>query len=254
MFQFKRTLVTRGYEMDARRYVSPATMARYQEHVRWHAVSAPEFGLMGLISRGFKTVIRAQQIDLGDPIMQDVELSLSMSIAHVGRTSVRFAHRIVRASDQREVAAAMATAVLLDSKNTPTELPERVRALVQPSAALQTGPVDAQAPEQAWSRHVQVRPSDLDILQHVNQSRYVEFCDDTRQLAARAQAYAAGSTRAAGRVVGVAIEYLRETVVGHDLLCRTWAIDADGGRLGFELADAEDGGLVARARLDVTED
>jgi len=255
MVEIKRTVVSRAYEMDARQHVPPAVLARYQEHARWQAILSPEFGLDEMLTGEHKTVVRAQEMSIGEPVKRDVELSVGISIAHVGRTSLRFAQHVVRASDQREVARGVATLVMLDSQGKPTPLPERVHALVQPGAGPEVPPATDVAPAQSFVQRIQVRPSDLDTLRHVNQSRYIDFCDDARQLAVAAGGYGipSASVRTAGRVTAVAIEYVRETVVGHDLDCHTWLLDPAGARVGFELRDAVDGELVSRARFELAE-
>lgn len=235
-------------------YIPPGALARYQEMARWQGIASPEFALQGLLNRGHRIVIRAQQMDIGEPVTEDVELTQQMSLDHVGNSSVRFAHSVTRSSDRAQVALGLATAVLLDPDGKPTRMPDRARSLVQEGPRPVTPPVAESRPEQTWKRTVQIRPSDLDTLQHVNQSRYVEFCDDTRQLAAAAGAYGSGSERAAGQVTGLALEYLRETHVGHDLECLTWLVDGGEGTLGFELCDAVDGGCVARGRMHVAKE
>jgi acyl-CoA thioesterase FadM len=237
--------------------VPPAVLARYQEHARWQAILSPEFGLDAMLTGAHKTVVRAQEMSIAEPVQRDVELSVAISIAHAGRTSVRFAHHVVQASNQREVARGVATLVLLDLDGKPTPLPERVHGLVQPAACPEVAPATDAAPAESWVQRIQVRPSDLDTLRHVNQSRYIDFCDDARQLAMASGGYGDGDgaakapIRTAGRVTAVAIEYVRETVVGHDLDCHTWLLDAAGARVGFELRDAVDGELVSRARFEM---
>lgn len=246
---FTQRLFTRGYEMDHRGYIPPAVLARYLEHVRWKALAASETGLQWALSEGRKLVVRAQRVELGIRVVEDTELELRLTLGHVGRTSMRFFQQAVRAEDGSIACSAELTAVLLGADDRPTQVPEAARAAVQAVPAVEAPAAEEKSPTgPPWVRDVEIRPSDLDTLQHVNQSRYLEMFDDTRQLAARGGGYGPASERALQPVRSMAVDYRRETRVGHPVQVRTWALETHG-HYDFELLDVQDTQLLARGRV-----
>lgn len=245
MARLQRRLICRGYEMDARQRVSPTSLARYMEHMRWEAIFDPAFGLGALFQGGSKMVVRAQDLWIGAPAVHGTELLLEITLARVGNSSVTFAERATRVADGVEVARAFVTGVVLDGHNKPSRVPDSIRSAVE-AEEIPSAPSFAFAvPASAFTRSVGVRPSDLDTLLHVNQSRYVDFVDDTRTLLHAAQTTSAVLAYPS-RIV---VDYRRETHVGHDLLARACVLDDQDGALAVDLCDAQDGGLVARARI-----
>ncbi len=190
-------------------------------------------------------VVRAQDLWVGAPATHGTELELDLTLARVGNSSVTFAERATRVADGVEVARAFVTGVVLDGANKPTRVPDVIRAAVE-AEEIPSTPSFAQAvPHDAFSRTVSIRPSDLDTLLHVNQSRYVDFVDDTRTLR-KAAVPGAPSLPHPSRIV---LDYRRETHMGHDLLARACALDDDANTLAVDLCDAIDGELVSRARI-----
>jgi acyl-CoA thioesterase FadM len=219
------------------------------EHLRWEAIQEGAFGLGYLFSGGAKMVVRAQDLILGPAAIQGMELELSIVLAHVGTTSITFAHEARRASDGKRIASSTVVAVAVDSAGRPTRVPDVVRAHVESVELTTPLGFDEPAPDTAHMCPLAVRPSDLDTLQHVNQSRYVDFVDDVRELSARENAYGEASQRALSFPRRIAIDYRRETRFGHDLMAYTWALDAPRGVFAFELRDAVDADTVACARI-----
>ncbi len=249
MVELSRTLVTRGYEMDARERIPAAVLARYMEHLRWRAVHGEELGLRSLFAEGHSAVVRAQQLHLGMQLQDDEDLVLDLRIGHVGRSSLCFVQRVLRSSDRQEAARADVVIVVLGADGRPAPVPDAVRRRVVPLQLLDR--IDpGERPTDAWCRAVPIRPSDLDVLQHVNQSRYVEMVDDTLQLAVAAgvQPFEGPAQHEAVRVSPkrISIAYERETRVGDDLQVFSWPSGA--GQADFELCRASDGAPVARAR------
>ncbi len=238
-------LVCRGYEMDARQRVSPTSLARYMEHMRWEAIFDESFALGALFQSGAKMVVRAQDLSIGAVAVHATELTLEISIARVGNSSITFKERAARVSDGVEVARAFVTAVVLDAANKVSRVPDAIRHAAEVEPVDQAPSLDFEVPHDAFTRLISIRPSDLDTLLHVNQSRYVDFVDDTRTLF-----HAAHPGKAAlAHPTRIIVDYRRETHVGHDLLARACALHDQANTLADDLCDATDGGLVARARI-----
>jgi acyl-CoA thioesterase FadM len=97
-----------------------------------------------------------------------------------------------------------------------------------------------------------VCPSDQDILQHVNQARYMDWIEDTRWLAAQANGYGEHSRAAQRPARCIHIEYRREVTAGTPIRILTWPVGSHPEAFGFEVRRAEDGELLTRARVAVS--
>ena len=208
--------------MDASGVIPLGVLASYMEHTRWQSIQGSEFRLAHYWRRG---VIRAQHIEILEPVRFDVELSIDCSVGRIGRTSLDLCHRLRRQSDGRLVAQATVTAVNLDEAGRPTPLDPGAEELLGDPPALPSVALDGQAPRSAWAREITVCPSDQDVLQHVNHARYIDFVEDTRALAARAGAYAEAGETAQRPARRIAISYERQAAFGdtlqsHDLDAR----------------------------------
>lgn len=242
MRPFEQTITTRGYELDADSLIPPATYLRYLEHLRWQAVAdqagrrgdrkgdaASSSGhiLSSLFGQGHSVVVVAQSLLLDGDVGQGVALSASMWVRRVGRTSLDFGHAIIR-PDGSTLARALVTAVYRGPEGKPTPVPDVVREQVMAdphplarllSRAEAVGRTDRPPSPDAWSRPVEVRPSDIDLLGHINHANYLSLFDDTRRLAARAGFL---ESAAAGRLAAVSLEYRHQAVVGDPLVARVW--------------------------------
>jgi acyl-CoA thioesterase FadM len=246
--RIERTLVTRGYEMNATARIPPSTFSRYLEHLRWQTMADPAYPLRTYWKRG---VIRAQRLELFQRVQFDEELVLVAWLGRVGRTSLEFAHRIVRRSDGVLVARASATGVNLGGDGRPLPLDEAVRAFVTDGEEPDAPALDEDAPPKAWSRELVVCPSDQDVLQHANQARYMDWVEDTRWLAARADGYGAHSPSAERPARRIHIEYRREVKAGTRIRIVTWSLGSEPSAFGFEVRRVEDSELLTRARVEV---
>jgi acyl-CoA thioesterase FadM len=247
MRRLERLITTRGYEMDQSGVIPLSVIASYLEHTRWQSVADSEFRLAAYWKRG---VIRAQHIEILEPVRFDTELSIDCSVGRIGRTSFDLCHRVQRAGQL--VARATVTAVNLDEAGRPAPLDPGARELLGEPSPLPSVALGGETPEAAWTREITVCPSDQDVLQHVNHARYIDFVEDTRALAARAGAYAGASAAAQRSARCIAISYERESSFGDVLRATTWTIDGADHAFGFELrrvsAELE---LVVRARVEV---
>ncbi len=247
MKPFEQKITTRGYELDSESLLSPATYLRYLEHLRWLAVAsqAQQRGsheqstlhdsghiLGSLFGKGHSVVVVAQSLLLDGDVGQGVELAASMWVRRVGRTSLDFGHVIAR-PDGSPLVRAVVTAVYRGPDGKPAPVPDIVRqqvmedpvSLVELEVMAKQTPRADIAPLEAWARPVEVRPSDCDLLGHVNHANYLCFFDDTRRLAVHAGALEPSASR---RLTAVTLEYRHQAVVGDPLVARVWPSSAEG--------------------------
>jgi acyl-CoA thioesterase FadM len=249
MSRFSRTILTRGYELDARRRPSLGTFARYFEVVRWEAIRRAGSPLRELFSDGGRLVMRAQWIEALAAVDSLEELEVDVAVAHVGSSSIRFVQCARRAGEL--VARNESVTVAIDAEKRPRRAPDGVRGLATNEPIREFSRLPARPEEVAASHRAYVRPSDLDSLDHVNHSRYIDFADDAYQHA-RALGQYGGDVPASGRCV--TIEYDRETRsdprlgAERHLVVHTWL--AGAAAFAFELVDPVDGGRVGRAMIE----
>jgi acyl-CoA thioesterase FadM len=249
MPRLERLITTRGYEMDASGVIPLSVLASYMEHTRWQSIQGSEFRLAHYWRRG---VIRAQHIEVVEPVRFDVELSIDCSVGRIGRTSLDLCHRLRQGSDGRLVAQATVTAVNLDELGRPAALDPGAKELLGDPPPLPSVALDGTAPGSAWVREITVCPSDQDVLQHVNHALYIDFVEDTRALAARAGAYADASEAALRPARSIAISYERQAAFGDTLKATTWTIEGGSNAFGFELRRiSTELELVVQARIEV---
>ena len=252
MSRIVRRIRSRGYELDAQQRVSASTMLRYLEHMRWESAHDPQVNLGQMFEEGFRMVIRAQQLELTEPVGLEEELDISMELGHVGGASMDMLHEVFRVADGQSVARAVVTAVLLSPSFRPQRIPDEIRALVPPCERQVLVPPAEEPGSKVWSRRLEVMPSDLDLFRHVNHARYLDYFNDTRLLAARAGGYGSASEQAGGRLLRVSLDYRQEALVGNGITASTWLLGKSGDSLGFEMR--RDDAVLARCRIDVAPD
>jgi YbgC/YbaW family acyl-CoA thioester hydrolase len=242
----KLRITSRGYELAASGVLSVATYLRYLEHIRWHTISTSEklplrkFWLLG--------VVRAQAVEIYKAISFDVELEVSMWLSRLGRTSMDFSHDIVRVSDGGLVGRSTATIVALDSERRPAAIGERAGDYLVTRETIAPDRFEGTAPRDAWERAVDLRPSDHDLQQHVNQARYADLIEDTRLLCAAANGYGPGEWD--GRARRFSIAYEQEARMGDAVVARTWRTEGEtGARRVDVLLSKGTSAVVTRARI-----
>lgn len=233
--------------MDARGAVPPVVMARYLEHVRWQALSGGLPGLDTLLSEQRRPVVRVQHMEGVQRFGVGTEVRITLHVARVGRTSLTFAHRCTRA-DGEPLGWAAAIVVVLGPDGAPTPVPDAVRELVSEEAPRVRVPACEEAPPPSAVRlPLLIRPSDLDIQQHVNQSNYVAFFDDAiQQAAGRGMS---GLPSARPRLTAVTVDHRRELRVGQEVEVVVWGPEQHV--VGLELRDGATRESICRGRAEV---
>lgn len=231
--------IVRGIETDASATVPPGWLSRMLEAARWDVFGRETFVLRNRIVGG---VARAAAFEYRTPLRYRDEIEIATWLARVGRTSYDFGHSVTRVGDEKPALGARVTVVHI-GPNGPEPLDEDL------SSAVLDRPVpdpvrwiDSDRSER-WAREWIVRPSDQDSFKHVNQARYVDYIDDTRQLAAMT-GEAAGLS---GELGALSVEYLRETHAGATVQMETW-ITGQKTR-AFELSQPSTGEIHARGQV-----
>lgn len=239
-------ITSRGYELASHGTLPVAAYLRYLEHLRWRTISRSQkiplrlFWTMG--------VVRAQVIELHQHVSFDVELELSMWVSRVGRTSIELSHDITRPEDGALIARSTATIVTLDDERRPAPVKDGAREFVVDRPRVTAERLESEPPAGAWRRSVDIRPSDQDLQQHVNQARYADFVEDARLLCARAGGYGSGDWEAAPRRFVIAYE--SESRVGDAVEAVSWLTTGRARSADFVLRK-ENGQISTRARLEL---
>lgn len=229
----------RGIETDASATVAPGWLSRMLEAARWEVFGRETFVLRNRIVGG---VARAANFEYGEPLRYRDEIEIATWLGRVGRTSYDFGHAITRLSDGAVAVRARVTVVHIGPDG-PTPLDEDLSSAVLDEPLpppVRWTEIDRGS---SWKRSWVVRPSDQDSFRHVNQARYVDFIDDTRQLAALA-GHAAGLQ---GPLASLSVEYLRETHAGTTVQMQTW-VTGEHSR-AFELTEPSTGAIHSRGQV-----
>ncbi len=286
---FEHRLTTRGTEIDATATISPYTVLRYFEHIRWLIMQEPALGLIDLIHDSHFFVVRTQVLELRRRVGMGVELCVRTHFEHCGRSTARVLHEAVRASDGAVVARARVTGVWLGKDRRMARIPDAFREYAEMQAALAppdvvtadiagdplvergleghpgsfiapptttfppitvaTEPPRALPTEWLHVHTLTVRPSDLDVFGHVNAATWLSFADDARVFADRAGAL---PEDVSGHrwTARVGLFYGREAVEGDVLRIGVWQPGPRALAYAFLGPDAPEGPARCIVRTD----
>ena len=281
---FRRPVVTRGYELDTTRTISIPVIMNYLEHLRWEVMQEPELGLDAALAEGHFFVVGQQDIELIRRVGMGVPLELALVMRKVGRSRVVVEHSIRRADRDVDNLVAHARVVgmwmgpsrrlarvpdslrevgrrhegigrvVLDEVRT-SGFPTREEApsfIDRPEVTHQPRGIDVlKLPEfelpleaDVYRHRLTVRPSDLDLFEHVNASTYLKFFEDARTLAGLEERSPWGAAQIGGLFrrqlaraphVRASVSYHREALLQDALEVVMWLeSSADDGRNRFQ--------------------
>jgi YbgC/YbaW family acyl-CoA thioester hydrolase len=241
----EREITTRAYELDSHGLIPPAVLLRYLEHTRWEAGYDRGSAMSGLFHGGSRMVVRGQRLSVARPLRRGEHLVISLWLEELGRTSMTMGQRVVERATGEELATSTVVGVSIDAAGRPVALPDAVRALLAPTGRPHARIEVQDAPPGAFVTRTTVRPSDTDVLQHVNHARYADWVEDARALGIAAGALGAGvrwtpPTR-------LSIEYTRECLVGQPVELLAW--DAGPGTVQLEGRVGDERALAFRAEV-----
>ena len=234
-------LKVRGYEIDRWKRVPLSNLLRFTEHARWEFAIRDNSRIKRLFSDQGFLVVRSQYGSLLNSATLGDRLRIDLRISHVGGSSLTFEQRVTQCdAEDTLIARVFVVTVYVGSDKRPKRLPNwfrdehreldaptRLEKLEDPAAGLN-------------GFELQIRNSDIDLLQHVNHARYVDFLQD-----ARAERALMGSLRGPGSHPEVAptafsIEYLREVKPHERLVGYAWNGASDNDVFVAGLVPGED--------------
>jgi acyl-CoA thioesterase FadM len=237
----------RTHDLDRSARLSAAGLCRILENPRWNALSAG--GLVGAsVNIG---VLRAQSLAIERPAGFGEKIEVSMWVSGVGRTSFSLGYVIRSSGDGGIIARCAGSFVSTDIEGRPRPIGPGLERLVCERETIDVPRLaDSPGPD-AWSQEFPVRPSDLDLLRHVNQARYVDYIEDARHNCASAGGYGEDGHRPDAALKRLTLSYEGQAREGDRLRVTTWALDGAPGRFAFEVRREADAALMARARVEL---
>ena len=215
---------TRGYELDATRSIPPAVLVRYMEWGRWELFNSKEIVLHQSIN---SVVVATQSLANLSPVPERTDLQVKAWLSRVGNTSMDIAQLILDKATGSPIAMGRATLVNVGEDGRPFPVSDTTRKLVENAPAgydeERFPAIKAREPQaDARSMERRVMASEIDLLQHVNHSRYVDYVEDARKFLYADQASFAETIR------GLTVEYVKEALHGDLLTIQSWPLAACG--------------------------
>lgn len=184
-------------------------------------------------------VIRAQELQIIQPVPMMTRLRVSVAIQRVGGASVRMLQEVLRESDGGIVAQALVTGVYV-LHGRPARVPDVLRERACSDGPDQLMPCLGDPVGLPRTERIHILPSDIDLYQHMNHARYLAHFEDVRFLAAPDMGAWLNQ-----RLRAVALDYRAEVKLGEVVQIQMW--DAGPSSRVFQLVRAD--GVVA-CRLD----
>ena len=195
-------------------------------------------------ARGLTWLVRAAEIEVLRAIPYGVDLLGTTSV--VGFRRVWSRRESTFSLDGEGVAVVRIDWVLLDERGSPTRIPpefETIFPSAEPGAPLQLARVTLDpAPEGAARRTIDVRPQELDPLDHVNNAVYADWFDEA---VAAADPDGSGVARSLPR--RVRLEYALAAEPAERLESVTWR---DGSGWACRIVRTAGGADLLRARIE----
>ena len=277
---FHRHIVTRGYEPDNTATIPVCRILNYLEQLRWEFIRDPDSQLQEYLASGHFPVVRSQRIEMVQRVGMDTALELYARVLKVGRNIVIIEHHVIESKTRALVTHAIVEGIFLGPNRRPVRIPEGFRALAAHHQSLETpqhilDPAHRPAPDQTlihttpertifepmgledfyhpeaavqapFESEFQVRPSQIDIFNHVNAATYVDMFTDALGEASQQpdgpfKSYADAGLRR------LAIQYQQEATVHQKLVARIWPLERD--HFGCELYRPADGVSLCLATL-----
>ena len=212
---------TRGYELDASRSIPPAILIRYMEWGRWELFNSKEIVLHQSIN---SVVVATQSMAMLSPVKERVDLVIKAWISRVGNTSLDISQLLLDKASNNPIAMGRATLVNVGDNGRPYPVSDKTRERVENSPeGFDPGKLprieSRQPPLDARSMERRVMASEIDLLQHVNHSRYVDYVEDARKLLS-SDPMLLGKT-----ISGVTVEYVKEALHGDLLTIQSWPLE-----------------------------
>jgi len=214
---------------------------------RWNALRSD--GLVGAsVNIG---VLRAQSLEIERAVGFGEKIEVSMWLSGVGRTSFALGYTIRSSADGGVIARSAGSFVSTDIAGRPRPVGPGLERLLSDRETIAVPRLDHSPTVDAWSRDLVVRPSDVDLLRHVNQARYVDYIEDARTACTRAGGYGERNQGADAALKYLVVSYEGQAREGDRLRVTTWALGDTPGQYAFEVRREADAAPMAGARVEV---
>jgi acyl-ACP thioesterase len=221
-----------------------SALLRYTQDLAAQHSEALGYDRAWYAARGLTWLVRAAEVEVLRPIPYGVHLLGTTRV--VGFRRVWSRRESTFSLDGTVVAVVRTDWVLLDERGSPTRIPSEFETIfpsVQPAAPLQLARVTLDpAPEGAMPRTIEVRPQELDPLDHVNNAVYADWFDE-----AVAMAEPGGSELVRSVPRRVRLEYALAAEPAERLESVTWR---DGSGWACRVVRTADGADLLRARIE----
>lgn len=228
-----------SYDVDPAERLAPRALCAFLQETAGRDVARRGFGMRLLIDRGLAWVLQRLTVEVARWPEAGEEIGVETRARGFTRAVAERDFRVTDAAGQELARATSRWAVVDFEARRAVRLPEGV-------ADLPAGPLHELAPPEGGipdadppdlEERFGVRHGDLDVVGHVNNTRYVEWALET----------VPDEVQEACRPSAFEIAFRREAVYGDTVVARTRRLDGDGG-LAFAHELRADGGGSELAR------
>ena len=213
---------------------------RYAQDLAWRHSEAAGFDREWYVRHGLLWLVRCVELEIREPVVNGVTLTVSTEVIGWRRVWARRESTFRDAGNGQSVAIAHIDWVLLNVAGRPARVPDELSGFFSDGASFTPARVELrEAPENASTARLAVRPQDLDPMAHVNNATYVDYLEEALLLAGQPEALATVPRH-------YRLEYIRSGELGDELVATSWA--DEGGR-ALRLSDGAANELL-RARLE----
>jgi len=238
-YRIVRPYRVRFEEATADQAMRTALFLAWAADVAWQHSALLGFDRDWYSSRGLFWLVRAVRLDVLAPIRANEDVLVSTQVMAYRRIAAR------RHTEIRDAAGILRAIVDIDwvmtnDRGLPTRVPEEMLAFVAEDRTFDLLRLDLPAtPDDASATSICVRRRDLDPLEHVNNSVYVDYLEETLERAGQSALVASTPRR-------YEVEFLAAAERGDDLVGRAWP---HAGGWAFRLSRG-DGTEMFRARVE----
>jgi medium-chain acyl-[acyl-carrier-protein] hydrolase len=238
-YRIVRPCRVRFEESTARETMRTAIFLAWAADVAWQHSALLGFGRAWYSARGLFWLVRAVRLDVYKPIRTYDAVDVSTQVLAFRRIAARRRSE-VRGPSGELLAALEIDWVMTNERGIPTRVPyEMLHFLVDETATFELLKVCLpETPADAAETRIRVRRRDLDPLDHVNNSVYIDFLEETIEAAGQAELLAATPRR-------YEVDFLAAAARGDTVVGRAWPHEDSWA---FRLS-REDGTELFRARV-----
>ena len=250
----------RNYECDASGHLRGATYLRWMQESAFAASAAVGYDFSRYHNIGQIWLIHETAVEYLAPLHYGDEVEVKTWVMDIRRFRSRRAYEIRHRATGEVAARASTDWVYLDAETLrPQMIPEAIQLAFFPegvppeTSPRERHPVAHDRPPKAISLSRTVAWSDIDMMWHVNNARYLEYVEDAETRACALRGWPMERMLEEGLRIHTRqhrLEYRRPAILGDVLNIATWCtgIDDTTALRHTEIRRAEDGELLVRAQ------